>query len=290
MPNAEHRRQLALILTRLGIKPIDAQASQIAQFLRYSHHERLLTTVEYLHQRRERALEFQKDAKELTEVQQALLDPERIWKIAISDYNTQMRNYAFLYLAFNILEDSLRRAVDLHYSQKYGDTWYTNSAYYPAKLVPTGSNPDPRKVQKLAGLMGAVTGHTCMADLSLGDLLQFVHPHDAWHTHQVKDLFAARPGPEDRAITLPALSQCDAYEKLTILQWRRNAVYHHNNLQEVYTIPARGSCRPRRRRDGKFANTRDRIYEVMRYLGLRPHLVMTRITGQSDTLPEPKST
>ncbi|MEA5511354.1 hypothetical protein VB715_16390 [Crocosphaera sp. UHCC 0190] len=66
---------------------------------------------------------------------------------------------------------------------------------------------------------------------------------------------------------------------------RRNAVYHHNLICKEYKLPQEEGCNPsdrNKRHDGTFSNTRDRIYEILRYLGLKPKLVMERIIGNSE--------
>ncbi|WP_202803724.1 hypothetical protein [Spirulina subsalsa] len=72
-----------------------------------------------------------------------------------------------------------------------------------------------------------------------------------------------------------------------ILSWRRNSVYHHNLIGKEYESPQGEGCvnSTNKYYDGTFSNTRDRTYEILRYLDLKPKLVMERIIGNSENLP-----
>ena len=288
MPTGHHRSQLATILRQLNIAVGNPTEAQIRQFLMYCNHDRLMVSVLQIGQQRQAAERERARGATLTSLQQALLDPTRIWGVARDDYNQQLRNYGFLYVAFNLLEDSLRRAVDVHYCAVYGETWFKDATKYPPNFQPTSRHPDElRRRKKLNALTSCATGHDLGKELSLGDVVALIYDPAAWTVHGTRALFASCANPDNPSATLPELTQCDVYEKLSILQWRRNDVYHHNVIGKTYTIPPRNGCVPPQRNDGRFNNTRDRIYEVMRYLGLRPEMVMTRIVGDAMSLMTP---
>lgn len=257
----------------------------------YCHHARMLKVTRQLSQERKEAQKvYQKAQKSGRDIyflksrEQALLNPERVWLMAKSAYNQDLRDYAFLYLAFNVLEDSLRRAVDTHYSSKYSDNWFQNTTLYPVDLIQKFTTN--RTLNKLC-MCG--NGNIFMERLSFGETIAFIYDAVAWDQHETKRLFTNRFNWENGNQVLPNLSRCQVYQKLTTLQWRRNAVYHHNLIARKYKAPCGAGCSPHvlDYKDGTFANTRERIYEAFKYLGLRPTYVMERIVGASDTISLP---
>lgn len=281
MSNREHKQTLGKLLRDLGIDSTSTMAPQIEQFLLYSHHKRLFDVVAVISPERKKAVTKNSQGLPLTDLEKAYLDPERIWKVVRSQYNRQMREYAFLYTAFNVLEDTSRRAVDLHYCGVHGDSWYKNDSKYP-NWVQT----ERAQRNKLTRLTSMNTGHGFMELLSFGEVSAFLYDVTAWTSHKTESLFEAKPDPEGVSLTLPKLTRCEVYEKLTILQWRRNAVYHHNLIQKSYHAPNGEGCTPKQARmnDGTFANTRDRVFEMLKYMGIKPKMVMERILGNSETL------
>ncbi|MEA5534857.1 hypothetical protein [Crocosphaera sp. XPORK-15E] len=244
--------------------------SQIKQFLSYCHYERLKDSYGQLSSDRKEllkelypkrrnwkksgTLEISIPAKKessLSDREQALVDPNRFWGMVKGEYNRSLREYAFLYLAFNVLEDSLRCAVDLHYTKHLNNShWYKDRNCYPKWIE------DKRYTQWFP------------TELSFAETIAFISDSSAWDSYQTKTLFDNKKNPENTNETLSKLSRSEVDEKLTILRHRRNKVYHHNLIS-----------------DGTVSNTRDRIYEILRYLGLKPKLVMERIIGNSETLP-----
>jgi hypothetical protein len=277
--NRGYLDNLNRILKNLGIPKQHFLEPQIQQFLMYCHHKRLTKVTEQLDIERKRAQKVTSPSSR----QQALLDPEGIWRITKSAYNQDLRDYGFLYLAFNLLEDSLRRNVDIHYGKVYKDDfWYKNEARYPNDV-----SRQLKKEGKLEKVKCWNNGHLFMDNLTFGQTIKFFYDQEAWSKHHTQQLFAKCQNYEDPEQTLPKLTRCEVYEKLTILQWRRNSVYHHNLISKTYTAPSDGICRPSQEKysDGTFSNTRDRIYEMLHYLGLKPKYVMEQIVGISDTLP-----
>lgn len=281
MPNAEHTQTWHNTLNALGIKTTDTVAGQVMQFLMYCHHGRLRAVTTQFRQERKKALGRQKRGLPLTQRQTDLLHPQAIWSMVVASYNQVLRDYGFLYIAFNLLEDSLRRSIDVHYCGQHGDNWYQDDAHYP-----TWVRDELDERGKLARAKSRYTGHAFTEFLSFGELVAFLYTRDAWTQHNTQSLFVNRSDLEAPGTLLPNLSRCEVYERLTILQWRRNNVYHHKMIPATYDAPVGESCTPARPQynDGTFANTRDRLYELCRYLGLKPQFVFTRIVGSYDTL------
>ncbi|ACK65922.1 hypothetical protein PCC8801_1880 [Rippkaea orientalis PCC 8801] len=264
----------------LGIPRNHPVESQIKQFLSYCHHDRLKNSYSQLSSERNQA---KNKRSPLSDREQALLDPNRLWGMVKGEYNRSLREYAFLYLAFNVLEDSLRCAVDLHYTQHFQTIdWYKDRNRYPNWII------DNSKEHKLNKLENKSKSKWFTGELSFAETIAFIYDSSAWDSYQTKTLFDNKKNPENTNEILSKLSRCEVFEKLTILCWRRNAVYHHNLIRKEYKLPQGEGCNhsdTNQRDDGTFSNTRDRIYEILRYLGLKPKLVMERIIGNSETLP-----
>jgi hypothetical protein len=251
------------------------------QFLMYCHHGRLRDVITQFRQEQRKALRRQKRGQLLSQRQTDLLDSQAIWSMVVASYNQVLRDYGFLYIAFNLLEDSLRRSLDVHYCGQHGDDWYQNDAHYPTWVK---DKLDDRN--KLAYAKSRNKGHAFTELLSFGELIAFLYTADAWTRHNTQALFTNRNNLEAPGTLLADLSRCEVYERLTILQWRRNDVYHHRVISTSYDVPRREGCTPAKARynDGTFSNTRERLYELCRYLGLKPQFVFTRIVGSYDTL------
>ena len=288
MSNQQHTNNLSKILRNLGIASGHSLEKQIAQFLMYCHHKRMLeVTIQLSLERKTAQKDYQKaqnvgkNIDFLKSRQQALLDPERIWLMAKSAYNQHLRDYAFLYLAFNLLEDSLRRKVDVHYSSKHKDSWFQDTSLYPINIIQKYNKNG--ELNKLCNLRN---GHIFTERLSFGDIITFIYDSTAWNKHRTQELFTNHPSLDSGSQMLPNLSRCQVYEKLTILQWRRNGVYHHNLISKSYRPPSGAECSLNlpNYNDGTFTNTRKRIYEMFEYLGLRPIYVMQQIIGTAETI------
>lgn len=256
--------------------------SQINQFLQYSNHDRLKLVALQLEKERKR-IRTNKGKSRLTEREKALLNPDRIWGMLKSSYNESLRDYAFLYLAFNVLEDSLRCAVDNHYTKFFNtDEWYQNREHYSNFLLDKYHG----KEDKLEWLENQKYSQFFVEKLSFTEVISFLYDQRAWNTYKTKTIFENKNDRETNQ-ELDNLDRCDVFEKLTILKNRRNSVYHHNLIWKHYNAPQCEACIPSvtEYHDGTFSNTRERIYEILRYLGLKPKLVMERIIGNYNNLP-----
>ena len=278
MSNIEHKKQLAFVLAKLGISNATV-AAQVEQFLLYCNHDRLVETVGWLGSERSKA--SRRKPNQRNSFQKKILDQSKIWEIAKEKYNQHLRDYSFLYIAFNLLEDTLRRAIDLHYFSFYGEDWFKNKIYYPQSF---STSPSAHKQKELNKLLGCSSGHKFCSELTFGVICEFVHDQKAWSVHNIEKFFEGKIDPENPKQLLPNLNICDVYERLEILRWRRNSIYHHNVMRKFYTIPSKYGCAFSQKGDGKFSNTRDRIYELLKYFGLKPKLVFSRVIGNSEQL------
>lgn len=270
------------ICQSLGIPRNHPIEDQIKQFLRYCNHDRLKLVARQLGQERKRTQQSKHNKKSLTDREKALQDPDRIWGMLKSGYNESLREYAFLYLAFNTLEDSLRCAVNSHYTQYFNSAdWYKDQSNYPTWIT---SQSKPERLKKLQNKRNS---QYFLTDLSFAETIAFLYDVKAWNDYQAKRIFENKINPENNSEYLLNLSRCDVFQKLTILGWRRNSVYHHNLIRKRYKCPEGEDCTTSITEldDGTYSNTRDRIYEILRYLGLKPKLVMERIIGNAETLP-----
>lgn len=266
----------------LGIPRNHPIEAQIKQFLKYCNHQRL-KLVAYQLEKERKNVETNKNIASLTDREKALLQPNRIWGMLKSSYNESLREYAFLYLAFNTLEDSLRCAVDEHYRNYFNSSdWYKDRKNYSDFLIKQS------KLDILAKLEKQKNSQYFLNNLSFAEVSSFIYDVKAWDQYQTKIIFENKNNLEERSQLLTNLTRCDVFEKLTILSWRRNSVYHHNLISKRYKSPQGEGCGNSTNNyyyDGTFSNTRDRIYEILKYLGLKPKLVMERIIGNSENLP-----
>ncbi len=282
MLNLWSEQSFKRICKYLGIPRNHPIEVEIRQFLKYCNHDRLNLVASQLDQARKNVKTSQKVKPNLTDREKALLNPEQIWGMLKSAYNESLREYAFLYLAFNTLEDSLRCAVNEHYTHHFNNSdWYKDRKNYPTFLI------NQSKEERLIKLELKNHSQLFLTNLSFAEISAFIYDAKAWEQYQTKIIFENKINLEQSTEQLTNLNRCNVFEKLTILGWRRNSVYHHNLITKKYQAPQGEGCTDSAKTyyDGTFSNTRDRIYEILRYLGLKPKLVMEKIIGNSENLP-----
>ncbi|WP_017306235.1 hypothetical protein [Spirulina subsalsa] len=167
----------------LGIPRDHPIEAQIKQFLKYCNHDRLKLVARQLKKERKN-IKINKTRTDLTDREKALLQPDRIWGMLKSGYNESLREYAFLYLAFNTLEDSLRCAVDEHYSNHFNNSdWYKDRKNYSCFLIKK-SKPDT-----LDKLEKKKNSQYFLNKLSFAEVSSFIYDVKAWDQYQTKIIF-----------------------------------------------------------------------------------------------------
>lgn len=288
MPSPLHNLDVDKIRRNLFIPPFRTDMLKvIGEMVFRCHFERLRLITVQIGKERASAINKKNTCRKITDREVSLLSCEATWRIVVAEYNKEMRQYAFLFAAFNMFEDAVRAVVLEKYRGNFGtDDWHKDDTRWPSwvktKKFSSGTEH--------ANLVGLRSSRAFLESLSFGELLAFIYDPNSWGSLGCDLIFTGKLD-TDGVTPLPNLTRCAVFEKLKILQSRRNAVFHHKPLEREYARPVEngsfsGVCvagRNRKYTDGNAKNTVDRINEIMRYLGYNGPSVLKGVSASEYT-------
>lgn len=253
---------------------------EISKTITRCHFEKLRQITVQLGKERQRAIEEKCKGIPISDRQASLMSCETSWRMVIAEYNKDLRQSAFLFAAFNLLEDSIRVALLEKYRLEHGvDDWHKDDSKWPnwVRQKYFGS----REHAKLTSLDSS---RVFFESLSFGELIAFIYDSTAWNSIGCSNLFKNKCHPTSRQ-PLKDLSRCGAFERLKILQERRNLVFHHKPIHKEYYRPLERSGLPdscdsnrgKKFTDGNAKNTLERIVDILNYLDVNGDDILNNI-------------
>lgn len=268
-------QKLDYIRRTLKIRRTDTSIDgELLEIIRRCNFNRLRFIAIQFGSERANALTKIKERTELNRRDRELLDNSRLVRMCKAQYNKEIRQYSFMFAALNILEDAIRQAVQESYFGVYGDNdWYRDVSKWPSWVYDKISS-DQNKLSRLTTICS--TPEAFLESLSFGELLAFISDESAWRNANTGALFANRVHPRT-GDQLKNLSRDELDRKLSILQTRRNLIFHHKILKKEYIYRYNGA--EERYSDGTPKNTINRIAEILAYLDIDFDDVMSGIGG-----------